>query len=137
MGAFMRFYHETLFNPHWGESVSFRADNALLLNMAFQGLDQSEADAAWKPFLDFLTSSPQDFVISEALKITAIPSPALLGSRVSKEGLATYGGGRQPDRALIHRKNPSFFVHSQTTKSSPHSRDFRVIHGPRIVQLPS
>jgi FAD/FMN-containing dehydrogenase len=74
IGAFMRFYHETLFNPHWGESVSFRADNALLLNMAFQGLDQSEADAAWQPFLDFLTSSPQDFVISEALKITAIPA---------------------------------------------------------------
>jgi hypothetical protein len=42
--------------------------------MAFQGLDQFEADAAWKPFLDFLTSSPQDFVISEALKITAIPA---------------------------------------------------------------
>ena len=74
IGAFMHFYHETLFNPHWGESVSFRADNALLLNMAFQGLDKSEADAAWKPFLDFLTSSPQDFVISEALKITGIPA---------------------------------------------------------------
>lgn len=37
-------------------------------------MDQSEADAAWQPFLDFLTSSPQDFVISEALKITAIPA---------------------------------------------------------------
>jgi hypothetical protein len=33
IGAFMRFYSETLFNPHWGESVSFRADNALLLNL--------------------------------------------------------------------------------------------------------
>jgi hypothetical protein len=41
----MRFYNKTLFNPNWGESVSFRADNTLLLNMAFQGLDQSQAEA--------------------------------------------------------------------------------------------
>jgi hypothetical protein len=74
IGVFMRFYHETLFNPYWGESVSFQADNALLLNMAFQGLDQSQAEAAWKPFLDFLAASPQDFVISETPKITGIPA---------------------------------------------------------------
>jgi FAD/FMN-containing dehydrogenase len=74
IGAFMRFYRETLFNPHWGESVSFQADNALLLNMAFQGLDQPQAEAAWKPFLDFLAASPRDFVLVEAPKINAIPA---------------------------------------------------------------
>jgi hypothetical protein len=70
----MRFYHETLFNPHWGESVSFQADNTLQLNMAFQGLEQSQAEAAWEPFLDFLAASPQDFVLVEAPKINAIPA---------------------------------------------------------------
>jgi hypothetical protein len=45
-----------------------------LLNIAFQGLDQSEAEAAWKPFLDFLAASPRDFVMAEAPKITAIPA---------------------------------------------------------------
>ena len=74
IGEFMHFYHETLFNPHWGESVSFGADNALQLNLAFQGLDQPEVEAVWKPFLDFLAASPWDFVISEAPKITAIPA---------------------------------------------------------------
>jgi hypothetical protein len=74
IGAFMRFYHETLFNPNWGESVSFQSDNALLLNMAFQGLDQSQAEAAWQPFLDFLGASPRDFVLVEAPTFNAIPA---------------------------------------------------------------
>jgi FAD binding domain/Berberine and berberine like len=74
IGEFMRFYQETLFDPHWGESISLQADNALLLNMAFQGLDQPQAEAAWKPFLDFLAASPQDFVLLEAPKINAIPA---------------------------------------------------------------
>jgi hypothetical protein len=74
IGAFMRFYRKALFNSHWGESVSFQADNALMLNMAFQGLEQPQAKAAWKPFLDFVTGSPQDFVFVEAPKIHAIPA---------------------------------------------------------------
>jgi FAD/FMN-containing dehydrogenase len=74
IGAFMRFYHETLFNPRWGESVSFQADNTLLLSMAFEGLDQSQAQAAWKPFLDFVGASPRDFVLVETPKIKAIPA---------------------------------------------------------------
>lgn len=74
IGEFMRFYHETLFNRHWGESVSFGADNALQFNMAFQGLDHAQAKAAWQPFRDFLAASPEDFVTAEALKISAIPA---------------------------------------------------------------
>jgi hypothetical protein len=74
IGAFMRFYHEKLFNRHWGESVTFQADNALQINMAFQGLDQSQAEAAWIPFLDFLAGSPRDFVLVEAPKAHAIPA---------------------------------------------------------------
>jgi hypothetical protein len=74
IGTFMRFYAKMLFNPHWGESVSFRSDNTALLHMVFQGLDQSQADATWKPFLDFLAASPQDFITTPALKILAIPA---------------------------------------------------------------
>ena len=74
IGAFMRFYHERLFNPAWGESVSFQVDNALQISMAFQGLDESQAEAAWIPFLDFLAASPRDFVLVEAPKVHAIPA---------------------------------------------------------------
>ncbi len=74
IGAFMEFYEKTLFNRNWGESVSFGADNKLLIHMVFQGLDQSQAEDAWKPFLDFLAGAPQDFVVLEAPKFTAIPA---------------------------------------------------------------
>ena len=74
IAAFMRFYHETLFNPRWGESVSLQADNTLLLNMAFEGLDRSQAEVAGKPFLDFVGGSTRDFVLVEAPKIEAIPA---------------------------------------------------------------
>ena len=42
--------------------------------MAFQGLDESQAEAAWIPFLDFLAASPRDFVLVEAPKVHAIPA---------------------------------------------------------------
>jgi FAD binding domain/Berberine and berberine like len=74
IGEFMRFYGKALFNHTWGESVAFRYDNTALFNMAFLGINQSEAEAAWKPFLDFLTASPQDFIAEQPLKVYAIPA---------------------------------------------------------------
>jgi FAD/FMN-containing dehydrogenase len=74
IGSFLRFYAKELFNSHWGESVSFQSDNTLLVHMVFQGLEQSQADATWKLFLDFLAASPQDFNATPALKIQAIPA---------------------------------------------------------------
>jgi hypothetical protein len=102
IGAFMRFYHKTLFNSHWGESVSFQADNALMLNMAFQGLDEPQAEAGWKPFLDFVTGSPQDFVFVEALKINAIPArhywdPEYRKRVLPKSAVADNRPGASPD----------------------------------------
>jgi len=105
IGEFMRFYHETLFNPHWGESVSFGADNALQLNLAFQGLDQPEVEAVWKPFLDFLAASPGDFVISEAPKIAAIPArhywdPEYRKRVLPETAVADNQPGASPDNLL-------------------------------------
>lgn len=74
IGAFMRFYREKLFNPHWGESVVFGADNTLQLGMVFQELDQAQAEATWTPFLDFVGASPRDFVVLRPPRITAIPA---------------------------------------------------------------
>jgi FAD binding domain/Berberine and berberine like len=74
IGAFIRFYESALFNPHWGESVSLRADNTLFFHMVFQGLDQYQAEAAWKPFLDLVAASPREFVMDPAPQIIAIPA---------------------------------------------------------------
>jgi len=58
---FVGFYAEGLFNPHWGESVAFRPDNTLSVTMVFQGIEQSQAEQIWRPFLDWIGRSPSDY----------------------------------------------------------------------------
>src|SRR5476649_668476 len=61
IARFMTFYRDKLFNPHWGESVRFRRDNVLDIEMVFQGLDQNAAQATWKPFLEWVAAAPADY----------------------------------------------------------------------------
>ncbi|HUK86166.1 MAG TPA: FAD-binding oxidoreductase [Terriglobales bacterium] len=70
----VRFYGRSLFNPHWGEQMAFHGDNSLNIAMVFQGLDQHQAEQAWKPFLDWVASSPRDYSWEPALGITALPA---------------------------------------------------------------
>ena len=48
------FYREALFNPHWGEQIAFRPGNVLAIAMVFQGIDQQQAEAVWRPFFDWV-----------------------------------------------------------------------------------
>src|SRR5271166_4525665 len=68
------FYREALFNPHWGEQIIFAPGGVLAIAMVFQGLDQHEAEAVWRPFFDWVAASPQDFAIVSAPKIGALPA---------------------------------------------------------------
>jgi FAD/FMN-containing dehydrogenase len=74
IGRVVDFYAESLFNPHWGEQIAFRRGNVLAIAMVFQGLDQQEALAVWRPFLDWLAAAPQDFRLEAAPWITALPA---------------------------------------------------------------
>ena len=72
IGLIVDFYARHLMNPHWGEQIRLRPDNTLKISMVFQGLDRSQAQAVWQPFLDSLDRAPQDFKIEFApLKIVA------------------------------------------------------------------
>jgi FAD/FMN-containing dehydrogenase len=64
IGRFVGFYADSLCNPHWGESVAFEPDNTLVVTMVFQGLDNAAAEAAWRPFLDWIARSPEDYVMA-------------------------------------------------------------------------
>ena len=75
IGKAMAFYRDRLFNPHWGEQIAFRPNNSLIVGMTFQGLDQQGAEALWRPFLDEIGASPQDFRIESAPVIVALPAP--------------------------------------------------------------
>jgi FAD/FMN-containing dehydrogenase len=57
----VNFYHDQLFNPHWGEQIILQPGNALRISMVFQGLDRQEAADLWRPFFDWVSASPQDF----------------------------------------------------------------------------
>ncbi len=71
---FLAHYREQLFNPHWGETVHFRGNNQFRISMTFQGLGQAEAEAAWKPFMDFVAASPGDYAVTAPLQVMAVPA---------------------------------------------------------------
>ena len=71
---FVAFYRDSLFTPTWGEQVKVRPDNVLEIAMVFQGIDQGAAQAAWKPFVEFVTSSPQDYAFALPLTVVALPA---------------------------------------------------------------
>jgi len=72
IGLIVDFYANSLHNPHWGEQIRLRPDHTLRLEMVFQGLSRSEAQAVWRPFLDAVEAEPDAFTIEfSPLKIVA------------------------------------------------------------------
>lgn len=72
VGLIVDFYGKSLLNPHWGEQIRFRPDNVLKISMVFQGLDRSQAQAIWQPFLDSVDGAPDDFHVEfSPLKVVA------------------------------------------------------------------
>ncbi|HSW09123.1 FAD-binding oxidoreductase [Aquabacterium sp.] len=67
MGLMVDFYSQNLMNPHWGEQIRFRPDNVLKISMVFQGLDRSQAQAIWRPFMQSVDGAPDDFKVEFAL----------------------------------------------------------------------
>ncbi|PLP57634.1 FAD-linked oxidoreductase [Mesorhizobium loti] len=70
----MDLYADALFNPNWGEQISFRPGNVLVINMLFQGIDQKRAEAIWQPFLDWLEDANQDFRLEAEPIFMAAPA---------------------------------------------------------------
>jgi FAD/FMN-containing dehydrogenase len=57
IARFIGFYHDNLFNSHWGESVKITPENTLELSMMCQGLDNRQTSDVWQPFFDWVKSS--------------------------------------------------------------------------------
>ncbi|HUK07615.1 MAG TPA: FAD-dependent oxidoreductase [Stellaceae bacterium] len=72
--AFVQFYAEKLFNPHWGESIWLRRDDTLSFSLVSRGLDRAAAQAVWQPFFDWVRASPQDYRLSGTPLIIAAPA---------------------------------------------------------------
>ena len=66
IARFISFYADNLFNPTWGEQVHFAPDNTFEISMSSIGLDRQSAQAVWKPFFEWVTALPNDYVVTEA-----------------------------------------------------------------------
>jgi FAD/FMN-containing dehydrogenase len=74
VGAFVDFYADNLCNPHWGEGVEIRRNNILSISMVSQGLDTAQSKEVWRPLLDWIAASPEDFRLSGAPVIGSMPA---------------------------------------------------------------
>jgi len=69
------FYHDHLFNRHWGEQIVFQRDNSIRISMVFQGLNRQQAASVWRPFLDWVVAdAPQDFSVERPVTIVDVPA---------------------------------------------------------------
>ena len=71
---FVSFYAEHLLNHHWGEQAHFHPDNTLEISMMSQGLDADQMKMVWRPFLDWVGRSSQDYSIKGRVVIGTIPA---------------------------------------------------------------
>jgi len=74
IARFVELYATSLFNPHWGEQVRAGPGNRLKVSMLFQGLEQAEARAAWKPLIEFADAHPGDYDGQDSLSAIALPA---------------------------------------------------------------
>ena len=80
---FMTFYRDSLFNPTWGETVSFRPDNVLEVSMVFQDLDQPRAAAVWQPFFDWIREQGGDYAVVQPPSLHPCARRLRCGMRLS------------------------------------------------------
>ena len=58
IGGFVAFYREQLFNPHWGEQVTFRPRQHARRRHGVPGPRRAmQADAVWQPFFDWVADA--------------------------------------------------------------------------------
>lgn len=74
IGGFIDVYRNRLFNPYWGESVHFRPDNTLQISMVSQGLNESQSQDVWRPFLDWVAGSPRELNLMHEPVIRSMPA---------------------------------------------------------------
>ena len=125
---FITFYSDSLFNPHWGESITFRSDNTLAITMVFQGLDKQEADSVWHPFFDWVAGSPREFTIAAPPTIASLPARNFWDPEFLRKNLAhfvfTDGRPGAPDANVWWASNQGevgFFLHGYESAWLPDS----------------
>ncbi len=95
IGMTLDFYAKNLMNPHWGEQIRMRSDNVLDIAMVFQGLDRSQAQAIWEPFMAAVDASSEWQANFSALKIVSTSARTFWSPTLIKE---VFGFIKKDDR---------------------------------------
>jgi hypothetical protein len=71
---FFDFYVDQLLNQHWGEQISISPDNQFEISMVCQGLNGSQAKMTWALFYKWVSTFPEDYIITSELDAVEIKS---------------------------------------------------------------
>jgi hypothetical protein len=82
----MAFYKSGLFNRHWGEQITFRR-RTLDLSMVFQGLEQTQVEKIWAPFLDWVRSD-NSYSFSSEVHVLTLPARRFWDAEFLRQHLA-------------------------------------------------
>lgn len=70
----MRFYHERLFNPGWGEQIRFEGNRSVRITMLGSGMDQQQVEDTWRPFREWVAGRPDDYAFDTPLQTVTFPA---------------------------------------------------------------
>jgi hypothetical protein len=112
---FTSFCRDNLLNPHWGESVNFGADNRFVVGMVFQGLNEQQAGDVWRPFMDWIAVSSQEFVTVSPFRVGTMPArdwwnPAYMKQNQPRRGFVDQRPGAPEDNMWFAEQNTELGV---------------------------
>ncbi len=119
------FYRDQLFGPHWGEQLGFRGDNVLQLRLVFQGLGQTEAEAVFSPFLDWIRADPS-YRFAREVNIMSLPARRFWDAEFLKQHApSVLGGDARPEAPAHHfvwagdEEEVGWFIHGYRSAFLP------------------
>lgn len=103
LDRFVDFYAKALFNPHWGEQIRTHPDNRLTIAMLCQGLDQAHAIEIWRPFIEWVNRSPDDYETVAPIVIATLPARHLWDAEFHRKmGLEFLRRDNRPGASAAH-----------------------------------
>ncbi|HUH95486.1 MAG TPA: FAD-binding oxidoreductase [Casimicrobiaceae bacterium] len=126
LARFVDFYATNLFNPHWGESVKIRPENALEISMVSQGLDDARSAAAWKPFFDWARDS-SGYTVTD---------PAVGAPATAREWWDVAARRKRGSRAMVSDPRPGAPAH-HAWWSGDQDQVYAFLHGYESIWLPA
>src|SRR5262249_21825347 len=96
-------YADRLFNPTWGESISFQDGDTVKVQMLFHSLTEEQARVTWKPLLDAIAAAPGQLALNGEPKFLVVP------------------GQRMWDTEFLRTKLPSIIVQDDRPGAPPNN----------------